>query len=58
MGLASSRDRRQIRFMLGLSPGEIGLVGFMVVAILSAKFWPRAGEWVTKRFGREADGEH
>jgi hypothetical protein len=43
--------------MLGLSQGEIGLVGFIVVAILSAKFWPRAGEWVMKRLGREADGE-
>jgi hypothetical protein len=43
--------------MLGLSQGEIGLVAFIVVAILSAKFWPRAGEWVMKRLGREADGE-
>jgi hypothetical protein len=34
--------------MFGLSFGEIGLVTFMVVAILSARFWPKLGEWVVR----------
>jgi len=38
--------------VLGLTLGELGLVAFIVVAILSAKFWPRAGEWVAVRLGR------
>jgi hypothetical protein len=38
--------------VLGLSQGEIGLVAFIVAAILSARYWPRAGEWVAKRFER------
>ena len=44
--------------MFGFSHGEIGLVTFMVVAILSAKYWPRMGEWVAKRLTKEGDGEH
>lgn len=36
--------------MFGLSYGELGLVAFMVVAIVSARFWPRMGEWVARRF--------
>ncbi len=38
--------------MFGLTFGEIGLVAFIVVAILSAKFWPRLGEWVVRRVVR------
>lgn len=44
--------------MLGLSNGELGLVAFMVAAILSARFWPRMGEWVAKKVAGSADGEH
>lgn len=32
-----------------MSPGELGLVAFIVAAILTARFWPRMGEWVAKR---------
>lgn len=39
--------------MLGLSHGELGLVAFIVGAILSARYWPRMGEWVAKRLERE-----
>jgi len=35
--------------MFGLTFGEIGLVTFMVVSILSARFWPKLGEWVARR---------
>lgn len=35
--------------MLGLTHGELGLVAFIVAAILSARFWPRMGEWVAKK---------
>jgi len=41
--------------MLGLSHGELGLVAFITVAILTARFWPRAGEWVVKRLTRDTD---
>ena len=44
--------------MFGLSHGELGLVTFMVVAILSARYWPRAGEWVARRLARNDHGEH
>ncbi len=43
--------------MLGLTHGELGLTVFIVVAILSARFWPRAGEWVARRLARESDAE-
>lgn len=29
--------------MLGLTPGEAFVVGFVVVAVISAGWWPRAG---------------
>ena len=35
--------------MFGLTFGEIGLVAFIVAAILTARFWPRLGEWVLRR---------
>jgi hypothetical protein len=57
--LATGGDSRQIpREMLGLSHGELGLVTFMVAAILSARFWPRMGEWVAKKLTGGNDGEH
>jgi len=41
-----------------MSPGELGLVVFIVFAIVTARYWPRVGEWVVKRFGgSDADGE-
>jgi hypothetical protein len=44
--------------MLGLSHGELGLVTFIVAAILSARFWPRMGEWVARKLARAPEGEH
>jgi len=44
--------------MLGLSIGELGLVAFMVTAILSARYWPRLGEWVAKKVAGSSDSEH
>jgi hypothetical protein len=32
--------------------GELGLVAFIVAAILSAKLWPRMGQWIALRFVR------
>jgi hypothetical protein len=39
--------------MFGLTFGEIGLVGFIVVAILSARLWPNLGEWAARRVVRK-----
>lgn len=36
----------------GVTFGELGLVAFIVAAILSAKFWPRMGEWIALRLSR------
>jgi hypothetical protein len=36
----------------GVTFGELGLVAFIVAAILSAKFWPRLGEWLALRLSR------
>lgn len=44
--------------MLGLSHGELGLVAFIVAAILSARFWPRMGEWIAKKLAGREHGEH
>ena len=38
--------------MFGLTFGEIGLVAFIVAAILTARFWPKLGEWVVRRLVR------
>jgi hypothetical protein len=38
--------------VFGLTGGELGLVTFIVAAILSARYWPRLGEWVAKRLER------
>jgi hypothetical protein len=38
--------------MFGLTFGEIGLVAFIVAAILTARFWPKLGEWVVRRLSR------
>jgi hypothetical protein len=38
--------------VFGLTNGEFGLVAFIVAAILSARYWPRLGEWVAKRLER------
>jgi hypothetical protein len=35
--------------LLGLTFGEFGLVAFIVAAILTARYWPRLGEWVVGR---------
>lgn len=32
--------------LLGLTYGEFGLVAFIVAAILTARYWPRLGQWV------------
>ena len=39
--------------MFGLTFGEFGLVAFIVVAILSARYWPKVGEWVARRLDRK-----
>ena len=39
-----------------MSHGELGLVAFIVFAIVSARYWPRAGEG-GERFSGEGDGE-
>jgi len=39
--------------MFGLTFGEIGLVAFIVVAILTARFWPKCGEWLLRRLARK-----
>jgi hypothetical protein len=57
--VAERSTSRQILEVFGLSNGELGLVAFMVAAILSARFWPRMGEWVAKKLDREQrDAEH
>jgi hypothetical protein len=38
--------------VLGLTTGELGLVAFIVAAILTARFFPRMGEWMARRFER------
>jgi len=38
--------------VFGMTQGELGLVAFIVAAILSARYWPRMGEWVAKRLER------
>jgi len=38
--------------LLGLTYGEFGLVAFIVAAILTARFWPRLGQWVVGRLPR------
>lgn len=35
--------------LLGLTYGEFGLVAFIVAAILTARYWPRLGQWVVSR---------
>ena len=47
--LAAAGVSGQNSAMFGLTFGEIGLVAFMVVAILSARYWPKLGEWVARR---------
>jgi len=43
---------------LGLSLGEATIVVFVVVAVLSARFWPRLGERIAvKLWGGESSGE-
>ena len=41
-----------------MSHGELGLVIFIVFAIVTARYWPRAGEWLVKRLaGGDNDAE-
>jgi hypothetical protein len=35
--------------MLGLTPGELGLVALLVFAVVSARFWPAAGARLAER---------
>ncbi|HEY3497550.1 MAG TPA: hypothetical protein VGK73_22790 [Polyangiaceae bacterium] len=43
--------------MFGLSHGELGIVLWIVVAIVTARFWPKAGEWAVRRLGGKDDTE-
>jgi hypothetical protein len=38
--------------VLGLTFGELFLLTFIVGTILSARYWPRLGEWVLRRIAR------
>jgi hypothetical protein len=35
--------------VFGLARGEIVIVAWIVIAIVSARFWPRVGEWLVRR---------
>jgi hypothetical protein len=37
--------------MLGLSSGELTLVGLLVFAVISARFWPAVGARIAERLG-------
>lgn len=50
--LALPADSRQSLAVFGMTHGELGLVAFIVAAILTARYWPRMGEWVAKRLER------
>jgi hypothetical protein len=43
--------------VFGLSHGELAIVTWIVIAIVSARFWPKMGEWVVRRLsgGDDAD---
>lgn len=41
--------------MLGLNQGETFLLVFILVAVLTARFWPAAGAWVARRISSEDD---
>lgn len=43
--------------LLGLTYGEFGLVAFIVAAILTARYWPRLGQWVVGRLTRSQRGD-
>ena len=43
--------------LLGLTYGECGLVAFIVAAILTARYWPRLGQWVVGRFTPDDRGD-
>jgi hypothetical protein len=38
--------------MLGLTPGELTLVGMLVFAVVSARYWPAAGASLFERLAR------
>lgn len=42
--------------MFGLNGGELGLIIFIVAAILSARYWPKMGERIALSLTRERDG--
>jgi len=41
--------------VFGLSHGEIAIVVWITLAIVSARFWPKMGEWVVRRLGGGGD---
>lgn len=40
--------------MLGLTGGELFVIGFIVLAILTARFWPILGERIALFLGGES----
>jgi hypothetical protein len=51
--LPSGEKRAKIGGVVaGVTFGELGLAAFIVAAILSAKLWPRMGEWIALRLSR------
>jgi hypothetical protein len=44
--------------MLGLTSGEMFVVAFIVIAVVTAPFWPRLGEAIAGMLARDgAEGE-
>jgi hypothetical protein len=41
--------------VFGLNGGELGLVIFIVAAILSARYWPKMGERIALSLTRDRD---
>lgn len=54
---ASSADVLSTRTMLDLTRGELFVVVFIVVAVVSSSWWPRLGELVATKLARGGGGE-
>ena len=44
--------------MLGLTSGELTLVGLLAFAVLSARFWPAAGARIAEKLGGGGPAPH
>jgi hypothetical protein len=43
--------------MTGLTNGELFIVAFVTVAVLSAPWWPKVGQWAAELVSGERDDE-